>query len=89
MSSMFDHDFGHLCRGIRIHMSGHSDSGILSSLERLPFFPVCTQILRQLQIHQSGRLAMTSMTFAAVNCDADEPCSMNTAPAPVLLKFLS
>ena len=28
-SSMFDHDFGHLCRGSRIHISGHSDFGIL------------------------------------------------------------
>ena len=27
-SSMFDHDFGHLCRGRRIQMSGHSDFGI-------------------------------------------------------------
>ena len=24
-SSILDHDFGHLCRGRRIHMSGHSD----------------------------------------------------------------
>ena len=27
-SSTLDHDFGHLCRGRRIQMSGHSDFGI-------------------------------------------------------------
>ena len=28
---MFQHDFGHLCRGRRIQKSGHSDFGILSN----------------------------------------------------------
>ena len=28
---------------------------------------------------QSGNLAMTSMTFAAVTWDVDEPCSVKTA----------
>ena len=28
---------------------------------------------------QSGCRAMTSITYAAVICDADEPCSVNTA----------
>ena len=27
---MFDQDFGHLCRGRRIQMSGHSDFSVLS-----------------------------------------------------------
>ena len=27
-SSILDHDLGHLCRGRRIQMSGHSDLGI-------------------------------------------------------------
>ena len=31
-SSILDHDFGHLCRGRRIQMSGHSDFGILNNL---------------------------------------------------------
>ena len=31
-SSILDHDFGHLCRGRRIQMSGHSDLGILNNL---------------------------------------------------------
>ena len=29
-SSILDHDFGHLCRGRRIQMSGHSDLGIFN-----------------------------------------------------------
>ena len=29
---MFDHEFGHLCGGRRIHFSGLSDFGILSNL---------------------------------------------------------
>ena len=36
-SSMLDHDFGHLCRGRRIQMSGHSDLGIFKILEYLQF----------------------------------------------------
>ena len=31
-SSILDHDFGHLCRGKRIQMSGHSDFGIFNNL---------------------------------------------------------
>ena len=31
-SSILDHDSGHLCRGRRIQMSGHSDLGIFSNL---------------------------------------------------------
>ena len=31
-SSILDNDFSHLCRGRRIQMSGHSDSGIFSNL---------------------------------------------------------
>ena len=30
-SSILDHDLGHLCRGRRIQMSGHSDFGILNN----------------------------------------------------------
>ena len=32
LSSILDHDFGHLCRGRRIQMSGHSDFGIFNNL---------------------------------------------------------
>ena len=31
---------------------------------------------------QPGSLEMISMTFAAVICDADDPCSVNTAEDP-------
>ena len=31
---------------------------------------------------QSGSLAITSITSAAVICEADDPCSVNTAYAP-------
>ena len=30
-SSILDHDFGHLCRGRRIQMSGHSDLGMFNN----------------------------------------------------------
>ena len=30
---------------------------------------------------ESGSPAMTSITFAAVTCEADEPCSVNPAKA--------
>ena len=33
MSSILDHDFGHLCRGRRIQMSGHFDLGIFNKVE--------------------------------------------------------
>ena len=32
LGSILDHDFGHLCRGRRIQMSGHSDLGIFTNL---------------------------------------------------------
>ena len=44
-------------------------------LEHLPFLPGYKQILRQLLVLRE----MISMTFAAVICDADDPCSVNTA----------
>ena len=44
-----------------------------------PFLPGYEQILRQLCPAQPGSLEMISMTFAAVICDADDPCSVNTA----------
>ena len=63
---MFAHDFGHLCRGRRIHTSGHSDIGILSNLGA-----ACSS--------QSGNLAITSITIAAIIRNADEPYSVKTA----------
>ena len=37
-SSILDHDFGHLCRGRRIHMSGHSDFVIFSNFRASSIF---------------------------------------------------
>ena len=77
---MFDHDVVHLCRGRRTQISGHSDFENLSNFGT-------PSILSWVQADtasaacpaQSGNLAMTSISFAAVICDADEPCSVNTA----------
>ena len=81
-SSMFDHDV-QLCRGRRIQISGHSDfenlsnfgtSSIRSWVQADTASAACPA--------ESGNLAVTSITFAAVICDADEPCSVNTAYEP-------
>ena len=79
-SSMYSHDFGHLCFGRRIHTSGHSDLGLLSSFWASSIFTwVYADIASAACPSQSGSRAITSITFAAVICDADEPCSVNTA----------
>ena len=39
---MSDKDFGHLCRGRRIHINGHSDLGILND------FGACSMFVRLL-----------------------------------------
>ena len=48
-------------------------------LKNLPFSPGYKQILHQLLDLFVGNLDMISMTFAAVICDADDPCSVNNA----------
>ena len=54
-------------------------------VEHLPFSLGYKQILHQLLVLRTlGSLDMISMTFAAVICDADDPCSVNTASAPEL-----
>ena len=47
-SSTLDHDFGHLCRGRRIQMSGHSDFGIFKNVGASSILPGYKQILHQL-----------------------------------------
>ena len=84
-SSICLHDFGHLCRGRRIQKSGHSDFGIFQHYGRiLQILLECTRILHQSVAcsSQSGYLGITSITFAAVIWDADEPCSVKDALAP-------
>ena len=49
-SSTLDHDFGHLCCGRRIQMSGHSDLGIFISFGAASIFPGCKQMLHQLLV---------------------------------------
>ena len=61
-------------------MSGHSDFGIFNNVG-------ASSILTWVQADTAsaacpehpGSLDMISMTFAAVICDAEDPCSVNTA----------
>ena len=79
-SSILDHDFGHLCFGRRIQKSGHSAFGIFNdhgASSSLTWVEADT--LSAACPAHPGSLAMTSITFAAVICHADELCSVNTA----------
>ena len=59
-SSMCDHDFGHLCRGRRIHILGHSDFGIWSHFGASSlFFWVWADTASAPCPAQSGSLAKT------------------------------
>ena len=49
-SSILDHDLGHVCRGKRIQMSGHSDLKFSIIWEHLPFLPGKKKILRWLLV---------------------------------------
>ena len=61
-------------------MSGHSDLEIFNNLGASSILPGFQQILRPLLVlHNRASLEMLSMTFAVVTCDADDPCSVNTA----------
>ena len=72
-----------LCRGRRIHTSGHSDFGILSNMGASSIFTkVYADTASAACPSQSSSLAMTSITLAAVIWGADEPCSVKTALAP-------
>ena len=76
-SSMFAQELGRSCRGRRITTSGHSDSGILSNLgARSNFTWVYEDTTSAVCPSQSGNLAITFITFAAVVGDADEPSSV-------------
>ena len=76
-SSTLDHDFGHLCRGRRIHMSGHSDLGIFNNFGASSIFTrEKADTASAACPAQPGSLDLISMTFAAVICDADDPCSV-------------
>ena len=79
----WNHDFGHLCRGGRIQMSGHSDFGFFNYLWAFSIFTwVYADTASAACPAHPGSLDMISMTFAAVICDADDPCSVNAAQDP-------
>ena len=66
-------------------MSGQSDFGSFSKRGASYIFTwVSADTASAAYPAQSGGLAMTSVTFAAVICDADEPCSVNTAYEPAM-----
>ena len=61
-------------------MPGHSDLGIFNNLGASSIFTgVKADTASAACPAQPGNLEMISMTFAAVTCDADDPCSVNTA----------
>ena len=80
-SSILDHDLSHLCHVRRIQMSGHSDFGIFNNYfcifhNDLGTSRHCVSCL-SCAPWQSGYDIHDF--FAAVICDADDPCSVNTA----------
>ena len=61
-------------------MSGHSDLEFSMILEHLPILTwVQADTASAACPSQPGSLDTTSKTFAAVICDAEDPCSVNTA----------
>ena len=61
-------------------MSGHSDFGIFHNFEASSILTwVYADTASAACPAQPGNLEMISMTFAAVMCDADDLCSVNTA----------
>ena len=61
-------------------MSGHSDLGIFCNLGVSSIFTwEKADTASAACPAQPGSLEMIPMTFAAVICDADDPCSVNTA----------
>ena len=74
---------GHLCFGRRVQIFGHPDVGIFNNVGASS---ILTQVLPETASaacpEHPGSLEIMSMTFAAVICDADDPCSVNTAYDP-------
>ena len=79
-SSMFDQDCGHLRRGSRIHMSGHSDCG-LSNIFGASFIFIEYELIprRPLVLHNLAALQWHPLLLRPVIWDADEPSFVNTA----------
>ena len=61
-------------------MSGHSDLVLFNHVGASSIFTwVQADTASAACPSQPGNLEMISVTFAAVICDADDPCSVNTA----------
>ena len=75
-SSILDQDFGHLCHGwrIQLYVLRYEASSILIWILANTASAACPA--------HSGSFVMTSITFAAVTSDADEPCSVITLREP-------
>ena len=72
-----------LCCGRRIQISGHSDFGIFINVGASSILTwVLADTASAACPAHPGSLEIMSMTFAAVICDADDPCSVNTAYDP-------
>ena len=77
------HDLGHLCSGTRTQISGHSDFGFFNSDGASSILTwVWADIASAACPAHPGSRDKIHMTFAAVICDADDPCSVNTAYDP-------
>ena len=72
------HDLGHSSRGRRLQISGRWNPEQSGSI----FTWVYADTASAACPAHPGSLAMASIGFAAVICDADEPCSVKTAWAP-------
>ena len=82
-SSILVHDFGHLCFCKRFQISGHSDFGIFNNVGASSTLTcVLADTASDACPAHPGSLEIMSMTFAAVICDADDPCSAKTAYDP-------
>ena len=64
-------------------MSGHSDFGIFNNVGASSIFSwVSADTASAACPAHPGSLDLLSMTFATVICDADDPCSVNSAYDP-------
>ena len=81
-SFMLDHDLGHLCRGRRLQISGHSDFGIFSNVGASFHFDLGVSGYCICCLSCASSLEVMYMTLAAFICDADDPCSVITAYDP-------
>ena len=78
---MSDQYFGRLCRGRRSQKSGHTDFGMWTQIWSVLHLSsgASANTASAACPAQSSNLAITPTSFAAVICDAEEPCSVKTA----------